>query len=317
MSMIPQEAFDAAMAKLEGNPEPEPVEEPEPVAEPEPEPEPVVEGGDPPLEEPEPAVVVEPEPEPVTPTPPSPEARVFTLEEVQALLTAKAAGAPLVPESEPEKPVARAVPAHIAALIESGDDGAKKYGEAALVEYNRQEDRIEALERRAQQEEVGAVIEKIEAEQKAVRETYALPVEVKVQVLDASGKPVVGEDGKPQVKVEVQQQDLTAAQEDAVADWLLAHPREAQVLTIEEATKRVYPNLVPRTKKSQEAAPKPGQDVSGRRVVKMGGPARPVSGATVQGGGAAVGRVARSPEKPPANETIEQAIHRGAKALGL
>jgi hypothetical protein len=43
-----------------------------------------------------------------------------------------------------------------------------------------------------------------------------------------------------------------------VADWLIAHPREAQVLTIEEATRRAIPNIVQRTKAvAKQPTPEP------------------------------------------------------------
>lgn len=310
---IPGDVFEAALtAAGEGDP-PAPADAPDPAPEPgevetpaeEPEAPPAEgegeggEGGDP---EPE-AAPAEPSAATHAPVP-----QTFTAEQVQSMLDAalaKAGVRPAPAAAEPE-PAAEVIPPHIAAMLRSEDAATKQWGEFALADHREKEARIAALEGAIQE---GVIVPRIVAQKQAeidgVKGEFVMLAEV--------DQP--GADGKP-TKVVVEQ-PVTDAHMDEVADYYDAHPETVGVLSIEEVTRRLHPNMVKRSAKSTPAStPKaPSQDATaGRRVVKVGAPTGspgPVAN------GAASGRVPRPAPAPPENETLEQAIVRGMNTLGV
>lgn len=312
---IPGDVFEAALtAAGEGDP-PAPADAPDPAPE----------SGEvePPAEEPEAPPAEgegeggeggDPEPE-AAPAEPSaathaPVPQTFTAEQVQSMLDAALAKAgvrpaPETPAAEPE-PVAEVIPPHIAAMLRSEDAATKQWGEFALADHRATQERIAKLEGAIQE---GVIVPRIVAQKQAeidgVKGEFVMLAEVE--------QP--GADGKP-TKVVVEQ-PVTDAHMDEVADYYDAHPETVGVLSIEEVTRRLHPNMVKRSAKSTPAStPKaPSQDATaGRRVVKVGAPTGspgPVAN------GAASGRVPRPAPAPPENETLEQAIVRGMNTLGV
>jgi hypothetical protein len=96
---------------------------------------------------------------------------------------------------------------------------------------------------------------------------------------------------------------LTQAQIERVEDYLLENPALAPILTIEEATLRVFPNAERiRRQPDKGAAPAPGgKQPAVATVVAEGGGAGPPAG----------------PWKPRATETIESAVEEAGRRLGL
>ena len=212
----------------------------------------------------------------------------------------KAAVSPPAAEAEP---VAEVIPPHIQALIENPSPGAKEFGEGLLAQHRATQAALSEVTEFVAQQKFNAVVEHFAANIVAVQENFVVLAEVE--------QP--GADGK--VTKVVVEQPVSDAMMDKVSDWYVQNPEAAKFLTVEEVTRRVYPNVA---KRSAKVAPSvtpanPAQDVSGRKVVKVGSP----SGSGPVANGAAAGRVPRAPAPPPPNETMEQTIARGAKALGL
>ena len=130
------------------------------------------------------------------------------------------------------------------------------------------------------QQKFNAVVEHFAANIAAVQENFVVLAEVE--------QP--GADGK--VTKVVVEQPVSDAMMNKVSDWYVQNPEAAKFLTVEEVTRRVYPNVAKRSAKVAPPNPpaNPAQDVSGRRVVKVGSP----SGSGPVANGAAAGRVPRT-----------------------
>ena len=297
---IPDNVFEAALAAEPAvTPEAEPAEPATP-AEP-------AEGEEPKTPEGGEGEGAETPAEPAAPAAPAAEpvaGPTFTLEQVKEVVAAAVDRLVNAPAAKAEEPVAEVVPPHIRAMLESTDANTKAWGQAALEDHRATQAQIGELREFVQTQKFNAIVEQKSAEIDKVQTGFVVVAEVE--------KP--GADGKPQ-KVVVEQ-PVTQEMMDKVADYCVEHPDVARVMSVEEVTRRLYPNMVKRSAQSAPSATPavPAQDGQARRVVKVGTPS---AGAGVQANGAAAGRVPRPAPAPSPDETMEQAIARGARALGL